>query len=123
MGTRPRLVVDVVLAVSFLALMSVSFTGLLFHEAWGLVLIGVVLVHLLAQWDWSAMSTRRPLKHLTARVRLTYILNWASFIAAVLVFVSGILISEVALPAFGLQTARGGAGRRSRTAMRSVRSR
>ena len=102
------MVIDVVLALSFVALMSVSFTGLLLHEVWGLVLMGIVLVHLLAQWDWSVTSTRRLLKQLTARVRITFLLNWALFIAAVLVFVSGILISEVVLPALGLPTARGG---------------
>jgi cytochrome b561 len=107
-GLRPRMLVDVVLAVSFLALMSVNLTGLLLHEWWGLVLMLLVIVHLLAQWDWTIASSRNFVARLTARIRLTYVLNWALFVAAVLVFVSGILISENALPALGLPTARTG---------------
>jgi hypothetical protein len=106
-GNRPRLIVDLCLTVSFLALMSVSLTGLLLHEWWGLGLMAIVLIHLLAQWDWTISATRRFVGTLTGRIRLTYVLNWVLFIAAVLVFVSGILISEVALPSLGLPTARG----------------
>src|SRR5690242_10682004 len=87
-GVRPRLIVDVVLAISFLALMSVNLTGLLLHEWWGLGLMLLVIVHLLAQWDWTLTSTRRFLSQLTPRVRVNYVLNWALFVAVVLVFVS-----------------------------------
>jgi hypothetical protein len=108
-GIRPRLVVDIILAVSFLALMSVNLTGLLIHEWLGIGLMLVVIVHLLSQWDWTISSTRRFLARLTPRIRVTYLLNWALFIAAVLVFFSGLVISETAMPALGLSLgARGG---------------
>lgn len=107
-GVRPRLLVDVVLTLSFVALMSVPFTGLLLHEWWGIALIAVIVVHLLGQWDWTVATTRSFVRALTGRLRFTYLLNWALFVAAVLVMVSGILISEVALPSLGLPTARGG---------------
>lgn len=105
-GIRPRLVVDVVLTLSFVVLMSVPLTGLWLHEWWGIGLIVVIVVHLLAQWDWTVASSRRFLGSLTGRLRLTYLLNWLLFIATVLVMVSGILISEAALPGLGLPTAR-----------------
>jgi Domain of unknown function (DUF4405) len=107
-GNRPRLVIDLVLTISFLALMSVSLTGLLLHEWWGILLMAVVVIHLLAQWDWTMSSSRRFFRSLTGRIRFTYMLNWCLFVAAVLVFASGILISEVVLPGLGLPTARGG---------------
>jgi hypothetical membrane protein len=107
-GNRPRLIVDAILAVSFLALMSVNLTGLLLHEWWGLALMLLVVVHLLAQWDWTVSSTRDFLSRLTGRVRVNYLLNWGLFVAGVLVFVSGIVISENALPALGLSPGRGG---------------
>jgi len=106
LGIRPRLVIDLVMTVSFLALMSVSLTGLLLHEWWGIGLVVVIVVHLLAQWDWTVASTRRFFRGLTGRVRVTYVVNWLLFIATVLVMVSGILISEAALPALGIPTAR-----------------
>jgi Domain of unknown function (DUF4405) len=107
-GIRPRLVVDIILAVSFLALMSVNLTGLLIHEWLGIALMLLVIVHLLSQWDWTVSSTRSFLSRLTPRVRVNYVLNWALFTAGVLVFVSGILISQNVLPALGLSTGRGG---------------
>lgn len=103
------MIVDIVLAISFLALMSVNLTGLLFHEWWGLILMLLVVVHLLSQWDWTIASTRVFLSRLTGRVRVTYVLNWALFISAVLVFVSGMLISENALPALGFTPSRASA--------------
>jgi hypothetical protein len=105
-GTRQRLIVDILLALSFLVLMSVNLTGLLLHEWWGLALMLLVLVHLLSQWDWAASSTRAFASRLTGRIRFTYLLNWALFVAVVLVFVSGMLISENALPALGLSLGR-----------------
>ena len=108
-GNRPRLVVDIILAVSFLALMSVNLTGLLIHEWWGIALMLLVLIHLLSQWDWTVSSSRSFFSRLTQRIRLTYLLNWALFIAGVLVFFSGLVISENAMPALGLSLgARGG---------------
>jgi hypothetical protein len=101
-GIRPRLVVDLVLTAGFVALMSVPFTGLALHEWIGLGLIVVVLVHLLSQWDWTMAASRRLLGTLTGRLRFTYVLNWALFIAVTLVMVSGLAISEVALPRLGI---------------------
>ena len=109
-GLRPRLVVDIILAVSFLVLMSVNLTGLPIHEWLGIALMLVVIVHLLSQWDWTISSSRGFLSHLTQRVRLTYVLNWALFISVVLVFFSGLVISENALPSLGLSIGQRGTG-------------
>ncbi|MFN8522643.1 MAG: DUF4405 domain-containing protein [Chloroflexota bacterium] len=101
-----RLAIDLVLAVSFLVLMSVPLTGLWLHEWWGIGLIALIVVHLLLQWDWLVATTRTFLGSLTGRLRFTYVLNALLFVATVLVMVSGILISEAALPGLGLPTAR-----------------
>ncbi len=53
-GNRPRLIVDLILTLSFLSLMSVSLTGLLLHEWWGIGLMVVVLVHLMVQSHWAS---------------------------------------------------------------------
>jgi hypothetical protein len=97
--------VDIVLTLSFLALMSVTLTGLLLHEWWGTLLILLVIVHLLAQWDWATSLTRGFFARIAPRVRLNYLVNWLLFIAAVLVFVSGLLISQNVLPALHVPTA------------------
>ena len=68
----------------------------------GIALMLVVIVHLLTQWDWTISCSRSFLSRLTQRVRFTYALNWALFISVVLVFFSGLVISENALPSLGL---------------------
>lgn len=106
-GIRPRLLVDGILALAFLALMSVNLTGLLLHEWLGIGLVLLVIVHLLSQWDWTISSTKSFLSRLSGRLRITYLLNWTLFVVAVLAFVSGIVISEQALPALGISIGRG----------------
>ena len=101
-GIRPRLVVDLVLSVGFVVLMSVPFTGLALHEWIGIGVMAFVLVHLLSQWDWTMATSRRVLATLTGRLRFTYVLNWALFVAVTLVMVSGLAISESALPRLGI---------------------
>lgn len=105
-GIRPRLVVDVFLGVGFLLLMSPVLTGLPLHEWLGLGLLALVLVHLLAQWDWTHASTRQFVRRLSGRLRFTYLLNWMLFVSLCVAMLSGIMISEVALPALGLGSLR-----------------
>jgi hypothetical protein len=99
-------VVDLLLTIGFVVLMSVPFTGLALHEWLGIGLLGVVLVHLLSQWDWTMATSRRLLGTLTGRLRFTYVLNWALFAAVTLVMVSGLAISESALPRLGIAVPR-----------------
>jgi Domain of unknown function (DUF4405) len=101
-GIRPRLVVDLVLTIGFVVLMSVPFTGLALHEWIGIGLLLVVLLHLLSQWDWTVATSRRLFGTLTGRLRFTYVLNWALFLSVTLVMVSGLAISEAALPRLGI---------------------
>jgi hypothetical protein len=101
-GIRPRLVVDLVLTIGFVMLMSVPLTGLPLHEWIGIGLMLVVLVHLLSQWDWTMATSRRLLGTLTGRLRFTYVLNWALLVAVTLVMVSGLAMSEAALPRLGI---------------------
>jgi hypothetical protein len=82
--------------------MSPPLTGLPAHEWLGLGLIAVVLVHLLGQWDWTIASSTRFVRRLSGRLRFTYLLNWALFLCLCTVMVSGVLISEAALPALGI---------------------
>ena len=101
-GIGPRLVIDVILTISFIALMSTTLTGQFLHEWWGTLLILIVVVHLLAQWDWATSLTRGFLSRLAPRVRVNYLLNWLLFVAAVLVLASGLLISQSVLPTLHL---------------------
>src|SRR4051794_28967761 len=64
----------------------------------------------LQQWDWAASLTRNFWSRVAPRVRVNYLLNWVLFVAAVLVLVSGMLISQNVLPTLGLSSQRTAGG-------------
>ena len=59
--------------------------------------------HLLLDWNWVVGLTKKLFRKVAFKARLNYILNWLFFIDGVIVMWSGILISEIALPLFGIQ--------------------
>lgn len=95
---KTTFLLDVTLLVSVCTLQDVPFTGLVVHEWLGLAMIGMVFAHLLLAWSWIATQTRRLLAAQSARERINYILNLSLFAAITAVIVSGILISQRAIP-------------------------
>jgi len=92
---------DFSLLLVFAALEAVSFTGLLLHEWLGIAVSVLILVHLLLAWTWISATMRRVTVPGSGRARVNYALNASLFAAAVVVILSGLLISEAALPALG----------------------
>jgi hypothetical protein len=99
-----RLALDLIIAVCTLALLTVPLTGLTVHEWLGLAVAVPLVVHLLLNWSWIVMTTRRFLRRLPGMVRSNYVLNVLLFVTMTTVIFTGIAISEAALPALGLPT-------------------
>ena len=99
-----QLHVDVALLVELLLLFSPRLTGLPVHEWLGLALAGVVALHLLLSWSWISAGTRRFAIRTDWRGRVNYLLNWLLFVLICIEITSGVVISAVALPAFGIGT-------------------
>lgn len=93
--------IDVLLFALLLLMLSPRLTGLGVHEWLGLALGIPVLVHLLLSWRWIARSSSRMVAGADLRLRINYLLNAVLFFLLVQEIVSGIAISQVALPAFG----------------------
>jgi hypothetical protein len=89
---------DVTLLVSVCALQTVSFTGLVLHEWLGLAMVGMVFAHLLLAWSWIATQSRRLFAVQSARARINYLINLSLFAGVTAVILSGILISQKAIP-------------------------
>jgi hypothetical protein len=83
---------DVTLLVSFCAVQTVPFTGLVIHEWLGLVMVCMVFAHLLLSWSWISAHTRRMFAAQSARARVNYLLNLGLFFSVTAVVFSGILI-------------------------------
>jgi len=88
---------DAALLLFFCALETVPFTGLVLHEWIGLALIGMIVAHLLLSWTWISSQTRQILRCST-RMRVNYLLNLVLFALATAVMLSGIMISQEAVP-------------------------
>ena len=110
--TKTKLWLDILIFVIFLIAMDPRSSGLPIHEWLTLSVLGMLVIHLLLSWDWITEVSRRFLGKLGLQNRINYILNWLLFIDGTLIMVSGVMISEVALPALGIQLPQGFAWRR-----------
>ncbi|MFN8413901.1 MAG: DUF4405 domain-containing protein [Anaerolineales bacterium] len=110
--TKTKLWVDVAIFIAFLITMEPRSSGLAIHEWLTLSMLAAMTVHLLLNWDWIIEISRRLMRRLGMQTRINYILNWLLFIDGTLVMISGIMISEVALPAMGVKLPFGFAWRR-----------
>lgn len=110
--TKAKLWLDVVVFIVFLVTMDPRSSGIAVHEWLSLSVIAVMIVHLLLNWDWITQITSRFFGKLSGLNRVNYILNLLLFIDGTLIMVSGVMISEVALPLMGIQLPMGFAWRR-----------
>ena len=100
--TLINLLVDLAIFVAFLVAMDPRLTGIAVHEWLSIAFGAAIITHLLLHWDWLVATTKRFFGRLTAQARINYILNFLFFIAMTLVMFTGIMISEAALPLFGV---------------------
>jgi cytochrome b len=97
-----KITLDVITFISTLVLLSPPLTGIPVHEWLGLAVIIPLLVHLLLNWQWIVVTTRRFFGKLPGQSRINYGLNWAFFILMTAEGFSGLMISKEVLPLFGL---------------------
>jgi hypothetical protein len=98
---------DLTLLISVCALEAVTFTGLTLHEWLGVATAGLILIHLSMAWAWISTSSRRLASVNANRTRINYALNFCLFVSVVAAIFSGLILSEVALPAIGIRSAAG----------------
>ena len=110
--TKFKLWWDIILFIAFLITMEPHTSGLAIHEWLSLSMLAALTLHLLLSWDWITEISRRFLGKLGGQNRINYILNWLLFIDGTLLMISGMMISEVALPVMGIQLPLGFAWRR-----------
>ena len=99
--------VDALVMIAFVAVLNVPLTGLASHE-WLVIVLGVgLIVHTLQHTKWITTTTRRFLSWTSFQNRVNYLVMVGIFFGFVSITISGLLISEVALPWIGLNP-RGG---------------
>ena len=97
---------DIFLFFAFIIDMNTHFTGIPIHE-WLGIGFGIALIyHLMLHWQWITAVTQRLLKKLPAQQRFRYLIDILLFIDMVIVIVTGLWISEVAMAQLGLSAQR-----------------
>lgn len=98
---------DLLILIVFLVLFDPHVTGVAIHEWLGIAFGAALITHLLLHWKWLVASTRRFLGRLPRATRLNYVLNALLFVAMTVLIFSGLMMSESALPALGIQLPEG----------------
>lgn len=93
-SSRIKMICDIVIAIALLVLMEPKATGLSFHEWAGLAICLGFLIHNLLNWKWISCVTGNFLKHLPAKTRLNYLLDWLLFLGMFVIVLSGIGIAK-----------------------------
>jgi Domain of unknown function (DUF4405) len=109
--TKAKLWIDLLIFIVFLVAMDPRSTGIATHEWLTIASMAAMMTHLLLNWQWIVAVTRRFFGKLAIRPRINYILNLVLFVDGVLIMLTGIMISEAAMPALGIQLPRGFAWR------------
>lgn len=109
--TKVDLLVDAAIFVAFLITTAPRFSGIAIHEWLSLAFAAAIIVHLLLHWQWIVGVTRRFFGKVQGSARINYLLNALLFIDVTLIIFTGIMISEVALPLFGIRFPREGTWR------------
>jgi hypothetical protein len=95
---------DALLLAAYLLLLSPRMTGLPVHEWIGIAFGIPLIVHLLLSWSWIATATRRVIATRDRRAQVNFALTATLFVLIVTEIVSGLAISQVTLPFFGVPT-------------------
>ena len=97
-----KLYVDIFLFLSFVIVNIPQATGIPFHEWVSVLFIVPLLVHILLDWNWIVSVTKRMFGRLPGEVRFNHIFDLIIFIMMTLALMTGLVISEAALPAIGI---------------------
>ncbi|SMC77335.1 DUF4405 domain-containing protein [Papillibacter cinnamivorans] len=97
-----KLVLDIVMAVSFVLLMNLSFTGLLIHESLGLGILAFFALHLWLNGNWiKGVFAGLGRGRIAKPAKLRFVLDLALLILLALIVVSGLEMSRVLFPSLG----------------------
>jgi hypothetical protein len=94
--------VDALAFVLFALVLNVPLTGLAIHEWLGIALAISLVTHTVQHTNWVVTTTRRMMSATSFQNRVNYLMMVGIFIGFVSIIVSGLLISEVALPWMGI---------------------
>ena len=101
-STQINFLIDLAALVIFSVLAAPQATAIPFHEWISFVFVPVFVIHIFLHWQWIAEITQRIFKKLPGNTRFNYIWDLLIYLLMIFAFVSGVVISQVALPFIGI---------------------
>lgn len=87
---------NILIALVFLLLMDErSFFGMWFHEIAGLVVCALFILHMLLNWTWIKVTTKRLFGKISGKQRLNYILDILLLVGFACILISGMAIAKM----------------------------
>ncbi|WP_025616551.1 DUF4405 domain-containing protein [Cellulophaga baltica] len=99
---KTRVILDLFFFILMIAVLIPQSTGIAIHEWLSFLILIPFFLHLMINWNWIAINTKKLFKKQLRKTKFDYFFNWILYIDMLLVTVSGIVISESALPAIGI---------------------
>ena len=85
---------DIIMTICFICIMKIMITGISLHEKLGLIILGLVILHIILNYRWvKGMALRIFDTKLNLVTKISVILNVILAVLTILLVVSGILIS------------------------------
>ena len=100
--SKVRFYVDTFFFIFMILVLIPQSTGIPIHEWASFLIILPFLLHLIINWNWIATNSKKLLKKQIKKKLFDYVLNWLLYLLMIIVTLSGIVISEAALPTFGI---------------------
>lgn len=97
-----HLILDSAIFVAVLVAMAPHWSGIAVHEWLSIAFGAAIVTHLLLHWRWLVAVTRSLFGRVQWSARINYVLNLLLFIDITIVIFTGLMISESALPLFGI---------------------
>lgn len=102
MAVRGKLILDVAIFVAYLVATDTALTGIPIHEWLSLGVAVAIAAHAALNWDLTVGVVRRFVRHMLSLSRLNLVVDAALFVVFVAVMLSGLLVSDVVMPALGI---------------------
>ena len=100
--SKVRVYVDIFFFSLMILVLIPQTTGIPIHEWASFIILLPFFLHLIINWKWIASNSASFLKRQANKTRFDYVFNWLMYFLMIIVTVSGIVISESALPFFGI---------------------
>ena len=100
--SKVRIYVDIFFFSLMILVLIPQTTGIPIHEWASFIILLPFFLHLIINWNWIVTNSASFLKRKPNKTRFDYVFNWLLYFLMIVVTVSGIVISESALPFFGI---------------------